>query len=85
VTGNIQDFILDSETMQAILWQYDGAERLQTLIKKKAEWYDINWKGFWEDWFWNVFNLDTANVCRRSAPSYCNKMACMVSESKIKS
>lgn len=61
MTGNIQEFIFDSETMQAILWQYDGAERLQSLIKQKAEWYGINWEGFWHHWYWDVFNLNTAN------------------------
>jgi len=61
MTGNIQEFTLDSETMLAILWQYDNAQRLQSLIQQKADWYDENWGKFWAEWVYQVFNLDTAN------------------------
>lgn len=59
--STIQDFDFSVDLMKALLWQHDNAEGLKTLLQKKQQWYDINQTEFWEGWFTNVFDLDTAN------------------------
>lgn len=57
----IQQFDASVDLLKAILWQYDGAERLQSLLRAKRDWYDENQRDFWNAWYDNVFNLQTAN------------------------
>lgn len=52
------DYRIDLDT--ALLWQYDQAVNLQSLIIKKFSFYLDNYTFFWEDWFDDVFNLITA-------------------------
>jgi hypothetical protein len=59
--GPIQEFDHGVDLSQAILWQYDVAPNLQALISGKQAWYDQSQKGFWEDWYRDVFDLRTAN------------------------
>lgn len=61
MTETIQTFDTSVDVMQTILWQYDGATRLQTLLQEKQAWYDINQTQFWDDWYRDVFDLRTAN------------------------
>ena len=61
MTKDIQPFDFSVDLMKAIIWQYNGAENLQSLIGAKQAWYDENQKKFWADWIANVFNLATAN------------------------
>ncbi len=49
------------DIMKSLLWQYNEAERLEALVRLKQEWYDANQQEFWESWYRDVFNLDTAN------------------------
>jgi hypothetical protein len=58
---NVQRFNFDPETLRAILWQYNNSENLQSLITDKADWYGVNWSQFWDNWYDDVFNLETAN------------------------
>lgn len=44
----------------ALLWQYNDAVRLQSLIEQKQAWYEVNASQVWRDWFNNFFNLATA-------------------------
>lgn len=53
------DFSVD--LMRALLWQYNDAARLESLVRQKQEWYDLNQAGFWGDWVADVFDLRTAN------------------------
>lgn len=53
------DFAVD--TLQAILWQYNDATRLQSLLTDKQAWYNTNQAGFWSDWLTDVFDMQTAN------------------------
>lgn len=53
------DFSID--ILQSVLWQYDKAERLKSLINDKQKFYDDATTEFWEDWYRDVFNVDTAN------------------------
>ena len=58
-TKQLFDFSVD--LLQAILWQYNDATRLQSLLQSKHEWYNQNQRDFWENWFTNVFNLQTCD------------------------
>jgi len=49
------------DILRCILWQYNDAENLQSLIKQKQEWYDESYRDFWDDWIVNVFTLETLN------------------------
>lgn len=57
----IQQFDASVDLLKAILWQYDGAERLQSLLQSKQNWYNENQRDFWNAWYDDVFNLQTAN------------------------
>lgn len=63
ITNNneMQVFDFSVNLLQAILWQYNDAASLQSIIASKQAWYNDNQQGFWEAWFNNVFNLHTAN------------------------
>lgn len=61
MTGTIQEFDYSVDLMKSLLWQYQGAVRLQELIEEKQDWYDINQTAFWTDWQRDVFDLQTAN------------------------
>lgn len=53
------DFHID--LLQALLWQYNDAARLQTLLEQKQDWYNEHYSQFWESWVRDVFDLRTAN------------------------
>lgn len=57
----IQIFNFAVDLLQAILWQYDRAISIQSLLTSKQDWYDDNQTDFWFDWYRLVFNLTTAN------------------------
>lgn len=61
MTGNIQQFDFSVDLLRAILWQYNDATRLQTILARKAEWYAENHTDFWTTWITDVFDLRTAN------------------------
>lgn len=47
--------------LQAILWEYNDALKLQTLLEQKQNWYNSKYSEFWESWVRDVFDLRTAN------------------------
>ena len=57
----IQEFDYSVDLLKAILWQYNDAARLQSLLEQKAAWYAENQTQFWTNWYNNVFNLETAD------------------------
>ncbi len=57
----IQQFNYGVDLRQALLWQYNNAPNLQSLVSQKNDWYAVNQDQFWENWHDDVFNLDTAN------------------------
>lgn len=67
---DIQEFDYSVNILQSIIWQYSNATNLTGLIKAKQSWYDKYQTQFWEDWFNNVFNLQTANTFGLSVWSY---------------
>lgn len=66
----IQEFDYSVNLMQAMLWQYNSAERLQALMNQKQFWYDVNQFEFWGLWYTNVFDLRTANLFGLAVWSY---------------
>lgn len=59
--SDIQGFDFSVNLMRSLLWEYNKATSLQSLIQKKQDWYDENQRDFWVNWISNVFNLSTAN------------------------
>lgn len=57
----IQTFDASVDLLRAILWQYDSAARLRSLLEAKQRWYDENQRDFWNAWYRDVFDLRTAN------------------------
>lgn len=46
---------------EVLLWQYNNATKLQTIIENKQAFLDTNFTQFFDDWYNDVFNLATAN------------------------
>lgn len=61
MTERIQPFDFFTDLGLALLWQYDKAVRLQSLVASKQGWYEREQVGFWSDWIRDVFDLRTAN------------------------
>lgn len=57
----IQAFDFSLNLLRAMLWQYNDAPRLESLIAQKEEWFASENQGFWDDWIRDVFDLRTAN------------------------
>lgn len=60
MSGTVQQFDFSVDLLQALLWQYNDATRLQTLLERKQGWYDVNQSEFWANWVRDVFDLRTA-------------------------
>lgn len=58
----IQAFDFSLNLLRAMLWQYNDAPRLETLVQQKQAWFDAENQGFWDDWQRDVFDLRTANA-----------------------
>jgi hypothetical protein len=56
-----QAFDLSVDLLQCLLWQYNEATALQTLLDRKQKWFDNVQQKFWTDWVSDVFDLTTAN------------------------
>lgn len=56
-----QAFDFSVNLMRALLWQYNDAARLESLLQQKQNWYDVNQQAFWSNWYTDVFDLRTAN------------------------
>lgn len=57
----IQAFNFSVDLLRALLWQYNDAVNLQSILRQKSEWYSRNHTEFWNRWVADVFNLRTAN------------------------
>jgi hypothetical protein len=58
---DIEFFDFSVNLLKCILWQYNEATTLQALLQSKQQWYNTNQENFWWNWYYNVFNLRTAN------------------------
>lgn len=59
--STVQDFDASVNLLQAILWEYEDAEKLLAIARAKQEWTNRNQTEFWSNWYRDVFNIDTAN------------------------
>lgn len=57
----IQAFNFSVDLLRALLWQYNDAVNLQSILRQKSDWYSRNHTEFWNRWITDVFNLRTAN------------------------
>lgn len=57
----IQEFDFSVDLLRAILWQYEDAAGLQSILRSKSSWYEENQQEFWTAWTRDVFDLRTAN------------------------
>jgi hypothetical protein len=57
----VQPFDFSVDLLRCLLWQYNDAARLQSLLRGKQAWYGENQSAFWETWIRDVFDLRTAN------------------------
>lgn len=57
----IQSFDFSVNLLAALLWQYNDALKLQSLLENKQAWYNREYSEFWTDWYRDVFDLRTAN------------------------
>lgn len=53
--------MFSADFSDVILWQYDRATNLKNLIAKKQDFYNKSIDKFFNDWYTDVFNIDTAN------------------------
>ncbi len=58
---NRQTFDYAINLFDFFLWQYNTADSLKSLMTDKQTWYDTNVSECLNDWYADVFNLDTAN------------------------
>ncbi len=59
--STIQPFDFTVNVLQPLIWQYQNAKNIKSILQSKQNWYDTNQTQFWTDWYTNVFNLATAN------------------------
>lgn len=60
--ASVQDFDSSVNLLQAILWQYEDAEKLLSIARAKQAWIESNQTEFWSSWYRDVFNIETANA-----------------------
>ena len=53
---------LNVNLLRSILWQYENADKLKTLVLGQQGWINENHTKFWNNWIRDVFNLKTANA-----------------------
>lgn len=58
---NIQTFDFSVNLLKALLWQYNDAKNLQSLLEQKQDWYSSEFTEFWDEWYRDVFDLNTCN------------------------
>lgn len=59
---NIEQFDYNINLLNVILWQYNQATNLLSLLNQKQAWYDVNQTEFWTNWYNQVFNLSPWNT-----------------------
>lgn len=60
--STIQRFDYSVNLLRALLWQHNKADRLESLMRAKQDWYAENQTDFWESWYRDVFDLRTASA-----------------------
>jgi len=58
---NIEKFDYSVNILRNLIWEYDDAPAMLSLLTAKQNWLITNQTQFWESWYTDVFNLQTAN------------------------
>lgn len=61
MSATIQELDFSVDLLRAVLWQYNDAAKIQSILQQKSDWYNTNQTEFWQDWITNVFDLRTCN------------------------
>lgn len=48
--------------LECLLWQYNKAERLKSLVQSCQDEFNGNTSQFWDNFYCNIFNIDTADT-----------------------
>lgn len=59
--ADILEYKTATDFEKHILWQYNNAPALNSLMQSKQSWYDVNHNNYWNDYINNVLNIATAN------------------------
>jgi len=62
MTQTIETFDFDVNLFTSILWQYENSNNLKSLVTNKNVWMSVYYTSFWNAWFYDIFNLQTANL-----------------------
>lgn len=62
IAQEISNSVISNNILKALLWRFNNALVLQSLITQKSEWYGEFYDQFWSSWYSDVFNLPTANA-----------------------
>lgn len=59
--ADILEYTTATDFEKHILWQYNNAPAINSLMQSKQDWYDVNHNNYWNDYINNVLNIATAN------------------------
>lgn len=59
--STVQTFNPSINLREAILWQYESAEKIKELTDARQAWIEKHHTDFWNAWYRDVFNIATAN------------------------
>lgn len=59
--SDILEYKTATDFEKHILWQYNNAPAINSLMQSKQDWYDVNHNNYWNDYINNVLNIATAN------------------------
>lgn len=60
--NTIQQFDFTVNVLEPLIWQYQNSPNIKSLLQSKQNWYDTNQAGYWNDWYTDVFDMQTANI-----------------------
>ena len=59
--SKIFEFKNEIDLESQIIWQYANADKMNSLLLQKQDWYKSTHEGFWQNWANDVLNIATAN------------------------
>jgi len=70
MSQTVEQFDFSVNILNAILWQYNDATNLIAILQNKQNWLNEYQEAFWQNWYDDVFNLETADTFGLSVWSY---------------
>lgn len=56
----IFEYNLSIDFLKHVIWQYSTANKLNSLVAGKENWYLVNHQEFWQNWVTQVLSIETA-------------------------